>query len=59
MLYCNHIIETLTTDMKTIFTNLFEMEISDWMYDPSMDMKHVDVVYQNQNELIGFQNVAN
>ena len=48
MVYCNHI-ETLTTDMKTQFNDLFELEIPDWMFDPFMDMKHADEVHQNQS----------
>ena len=40
--------------MKTRFSDLFLLEISDWMFEPFMDMKHVDEEYQN--ELIGLQN---
>ena len=53
MVYCNHI-ETLTTDMKTRFSDLFDLEITHWMFDPFMDMIHVDEEYQN--ELTGLQN---
>ena len=40
--------------MKTRFSDLFELEIPDWMFDPFMDMIHVDEEYQN--ELTGLQN---
>ena len=55
MVYCNHI-DTLTTDTKTRFRDLCQLEIPGWMFDPFMDMKHVNEVHQNQNELIGLQN---
>ena len=47
MVYCNQI-ETRTTDIKTRSSDLFELEIPDWMFDPFMAMKHVDEQYQNK-----------
>ena len=50
MVHCNQI-ETQTTDIKTRSSDLFELKKHDWMFDPFMDMKHVNEQYQNK--LIG------
>lgn len=53
MVYCNHV-ESLVTDIKTRFNDLFELEIPGWVFDPFMDIEHVEEEYQN--ELIALQN---